>query len=271
MIIDDISTQTSDDSIADNNDNKYSTQEDEIDDIYAPLDAFNKISSTNYSEAINEIKDDNKDNNFDTFEDFTDDASTETKSFDKESDLNIDELKKEKQNNTETLPQGLFSPASGLGWEEYLVDRLNSEISRAAQNEQDLALVIYRLKFLRRTDGLFRKIISKSIELFNYKDLIFEYGSDGIAIIVNNTTFDKIMQRCEELHKNIFDLFTENEYKNEVGIGISLRASRLISADRLITEAKNACEKAIMEKDLPIVAFRADPERYRNYLTNETI
>lgn len=235
------------------NDTKsYSSEQeniDDIDDIYAPLKSFEQLKNdkieTPYEESLNEISK----------------AKESTEEY-----LNIND---EPQKAEQSMPQGLFSPSTGLGWEQYLEERLNSEISRAAQNEQDLALVLFRLKFLKRTDGLFRKIISKSIEIFNFKDQIFEYGTDGIAIIVANTSLDKIMQNCEELYKRIFELFTENEYKNEIGIGISLRASRLISANRLITEASNACEKAIEEPELPIVAFRADPEKYRSFLTNQ--
>ena len=38
-------------------------------------------------------------------------------------------------------PKGLYSPESGLGWEEYLAERLNAELSRAASFEQDLVLL----------------------------------------------------------------------------------------------------------------------------------
>jgi hypothetical protein len=56
---------------------------------------------------------------------------------------------------------------------------------------------------------------------------------------------------------------------NKVGIGITTRSLRLITGNRLIEEANQALDKAFEEEGLPIVAFRVNPEKYRQYLVNE--
>ena len=52
-------------------------------------------------------------------------------------------------------------------------------------------------------------------------------------------------------------------------IGISSRSLRLISAERLKTEAEQAVEHAATDNESPIVAFRVNPEKYRKFITEE--
>ena len=39
-----------------------------------------------------------------------------------------------------------------------------------------------------------------------------------------------------------------------------------MSADRMLDEAVAAATKAVAEPDLPIVAFRANPDKYRDFV-----
>ena len=58
----------------------------------------------------------------------------------------------------EIRPEGLYSPVTGIGWEQYLGERLDAELVRAASSEQDLALIIVRISGLLHTDLLARKV-----------------------------------------------------------------------------------------------------------------
>ena len=44
---------------------------------------------------------------------------------------------------------------------------------------------------------------------------------------------------------------------------------RLVPGNRLINEAKQAAEKALEEETMPIVAFKVNHEKYRDYITEE--
>ena len=52
-------------------------------------------------------------------------------------------------------------------------------------------------------------------------------------------------------------------------MGVSTRSMRLISGIRLVKEAMEAVNKALEELELPIVAFKVNPERYRQFLNDE--
>ncbi len=165
-------------------------------------------------------------------------------------------------------PEGLFSPVSGIGWESYLEVRLDSELERAASSEQDLALTLIRIPGVVHTDLVSRKIIRILVETFKFRDLIFEYGTDGFALIMQNVDLDRAMAVAEDLYTEIGQVFADLEFDAPVRIGITTRTARLLPAARMIEEALGAAKKAEEEPDLPIVAFRANPEKYRNFVSD---
>lgn len=163
-------------------------------------------------------------------------------------------------------PEGLYSPYTGLGWEQYLVERLDSELQRAASSEQDLALFVIRVSGLVHTDLLARKISKVLADSFKFRDLVFEYGQDGFAGIVQNINLDQAMKLADGLYAEIDSILMSLSYNGQITIGITTRTARLLPASRMIEEASSAARKAIEEPSLPIVAFRANPEKYRSYV-----
>lgn len=176
---------------------------------------------------------------------------------------------KELSENTEIDEQGLFSPASGFGWESYLSQRLESELVRAASSEQDLALVIVRIPGITSEYGCYPKICAALLETFQYKDFIFEYKDDGFAAIVQDKDVDGAMQSAEKLYSSLVAILKEEKQKAKPVIGISSRSLRLISVDRLKTEAEQALFHASEDANSPIVAFRVNPEKYRKYISGQ--
>lgn len=170
---------------------------------------------------------------------------------------------------TENDEQGLFSPASGFGWESYLSERLESELVRAASSEQDLSLVIVRIPGITSECECYSKICTAILETFQYKDFIFEYKDDGFAAIVQDKDVDSAMQSAEKLYSSLMDILKEEKQKAKPIIGISSRSLRLISVDRLKTEAEQALLHASEDVDSPIVAFRVNPEKYRKYISGQ--
>ncbi|MDR1748384.1 MAG: hypothetical protein LBR47_04930 [Spirochaetaceae bacterium] len=169
----------------------------------------------------------------------------------------------------QTDPAGLFSPETGMGWESYLEVRLDAELSRAASAEEDTALVIIELPDIRRGDAVSRAVAQNMLHYFKFRDFIFEYGATGFAGILQNENLDRAMTIAEELYNDINETLKEHTVSSRVAIGISTRIFRLIPGSRLIEEAKQAVKKAFDETTLPIVAFRANPEKYREYIAEK--
>jgi len=163
-------------------------------------------------------------------------------------------------------PEGLFSPVTGLGWEAYLSERLEAELVRAASSEQDLALIVLRVPSLAHTDLISRKIAEELLEVFRFRDMVFEFGSNGFAGILQNVNLDQAMKAADDLYSRIDGVLMDNGFTGQMTIGITTRTARLLPASRMIEEAVGAAQKALEEPNLPIVAFRANPDKYREFL-----
>jgi hypothetical protein len=170
-------------------------------------------------------------------------------------------------------PTGLYSPASGLGWESYMKDRLGAELSRSASFEQDLSLLEIRYEGLGPQDPNY-SVIGDAIGIFfSFKDLCFERGEDGFSAILPNLDSDHALRMAQEFYKKLAFLaggrFAELE-QLPLFMGISSRGGRLIDAHRMIEEADAALEKASGERHSRIVAFKPDPDKYRSFLASNS-
>lgn len=167
-------------------------------------------------------------------------------------------------------PTGLFSPTTGVGWESYMETRLDSELVRAASSEQDLALVLLRIKGLENNTLMMKRIAAVLLDFFKFRDFVFEYKKDGFAGILLNINLDQAMVLAEAMHTQLTDLLKSENIRGQLAIGISTRSLRLLQGSRLITEANQALEKAFDETGLPIVAFRVNPDKYRQFVADAT-
>lgn len=166
-------------------------------------------------------------------------------------------------------PLGLFSDLTGFGWESYLEPRLDSELIRAASSEYDLALFIVKLSDVERTHPAYADICAALLSFFKFRDMVFEYGSDSFAGIVTGMDINGCMGSVENLYNSLSKIMKDNHLKGKISIGISTRCFRLIPGERLLHEAKDAVIKATEETDMPIVAFRVNPGKYKEYLEEE--
>ena len=165
-------------------------------------------------------------------------------------------------------PQGLYTSRSHVGWESYTLDRLSSEIHRCASIEHDL--VFLTMEFMTGeglSDSLFRQFADEAVNFFAMRDLIFEKGNKGLSVIVPNTDLDQGMTRAEEFKNRLGSKLPESfEDRTGLRVGLSSRSGRLVEAERLKMEASCALEKAMADPVSPIIAFRSDPEKYREFL-----
>ena len=167
----------------------------------------------------------------------------------------------------------LYSPSSGLGYESWLVERLDGELSRAAAIEQDLSILIMSLDGLDRESPEYAPIAQSLREFFSFRDLAFERGEEGFSVILPNLDAAHALRMAEEFHKKLTIQVRGREDGGEQRVlplymGLSSRAGRLVEARRLIEEAGLALERAREEDDSRIVAFKPDPDKYRLWLAS---
>jgi len=167
-------------------------------------------------------------------------------------------------------PKGLYSPRSGLGWEEYINDRLDSELHRCSSSEKDLAFIALEFTDMPE-ERIFKQTAQETIKFFASKDLIFEYGESGIAVILPGTGLDAAIPKSEKFYQRILDRFP-NSYTPAFGlsIGLSSRSGRLLTSERLMLEASQALKKAKNDLKTSIIAFKSDPEKYRAFIASQS-
>ena len=178
-----------------------------------------------------------------------------------EAELPSNAVKPMEIEQTDNNPYGLFSPKSGIGWESYLLTRLDNELNRATSSEFDLAVFIIKIQDIEKDDEKLKQVCDYLTIQFQFKDMLFEYKEDCIVAIKISMSLDDAITFADKLHSDIEDITADTCY-----IGISTRTIRIISGERLLQEAEEALNHAQEEKDTPIIAFRANAEKYRQYL-----
>ncbi len=157
-------------------------------------------------------------------------------------------------------PSGLFNPETGIGWESYLITRLNNEIDRATASEIDLSLFIIKLSDVEKNSDTFRNVCNYLAIQFQFKDLLFEYKDDCIVAIKISMNVNEALKLADKLYSDITNM-VENK---DTRIGISSRSIRMVGADRLILEAEQSIEHS--DSTSPVIAFRVDSEKYRKLM-----
>lgn len=157
-------------------------------------------------------------------------------------------------------PAGLFDPETGIGWESYLITRLNNEIDRATASEIDLSLFIIKLDSIEKSSEEFKNVCNYLAIQFQFKDLLFEYKNDCIVAIKISMNVDEALNLATKLYSDIRNIVNNKNIR----IGISSRSIRMLTGDRLILEAEQAIEHS--DEASPVIAFRVDSEKYRQLM-----
>lgn len=166
---------------------------------------------------------------------------------------------------SEDGPQGLFSPDTGFGWESYLVPRLENELVRASSSEFDVVLFFIKITNKESLEPeKLNKLCEKLVNFFQFKDLIFEYKDNCFACIKTNSNIDEAIPMADQIYSELMEIVEPGK----CFIGLTSKTIRLVSADRLMKEALAAMEHAEEEPDCPIIAFRADAEKYMDFIEN---
>jgi GGDEF domain-containing protein len=180
-----------------------------------------------------------------------------------EETVSVKEVKEEKE---ETVPKGLYSPRSNIGWEEYTNDRLDSELHRCASTEKDLTLLA--MEFTNEINSAqFRQAAEDAVSFFTSRDLLFEHGRHGITVIYPGIDLETGLAKAQQFCRRVM----ENIPGAEGGfyIGISSRSGRLLNAERMLLEAGEALKKAKHDRESPIIAFKSDLDKYRKFIASQ--
>jgi len=171
--------------------------------------------------------------------------------------------------NAESGPKGLYSSRSNIGWEEYTKDRLDSELHRCASTEKDLTLIYMDFTDITN-DAMYRQAADEAVAFFTSRDLLFEYGKHGICAILPGVNLDAGILKAEKFYQRIFEKFPAGSKKtSSLSIGISSRSGRLLNADRLMMEVREALNRAKKDPSSSIIAFKSDLDKYRAFIASQ--
>ena len=218
-------------------------------------EAINEDNIVEEDELDNEIEEENADDSEELKETSQEEVQNEEKN-----ELPSEECKPVMIEDSNVL----FSEKTHFIMEEYLENRLNSELNRAISSEFDLALFIIQIKNLNKEADYIEKLSDYISVQFQFKDLIFEFKDDCIACIKTNCIIDDAVALADKIHKEIVDITKEKCY-----IGVSTRSIRMISAERIITEAYEALKHAHEDEENPIIGFRVNAEKYMEMMKNQ--
>lgn len=148
---------------------------------------------------------------------------------------------------------------------ENLEAKCEEALVKAAENGSDLAVLIIKVNSSENEISL-EQIENIFDSDFAQNALVFSDESNLFTVLLENTGLDDAMTVAKE----IFEDFSEKlaDAGQKVTIGLSSKNGRTVSSERLLTEAREAQKHAATEPDSPIIAFRASPEKYNDYILN---
>jgi hypothetical protein len=163
-------------------------------------------------------------------------------------------------------------PAAGEDGETWLNEKLDAELGICSITDKDLSLILMELSFAMGfgagdDTGVSRKIAGRARQFFDGRGSVHERAGRSLAVILSGETLEEAFSRARQFHSLIVTEFPELfPHSNDLRIGISSRNKRLIRANQLLLEASGALDKANLEPQSPIVAFKSDPEKYKTFV-----
>jgi hypothetical protein len=168
------------------------------------------------------------------------------------------------------VPGDAYSQRAHVIKEELTETRLTEELQRSASAGCDLAFIAIEFKPFA-DDYFYARFAADAARFFSSRDFICEKGEKGISIICPGLNLDAGFLNAGEFHSRIMgkypDFFRVN---TDLCMGLSARSGRPVNAERLIFEADEALERAMMDPVSHIVAFKSDPEKYQAFMENRT-
>ena len=153
---------------------------------------------------------------------------------------------------------GRYDGHYGLEPQDQFGHRLRAELERAAAYQTDLSVALgVLLAAEATTDDSSARLADLVRELARLPELAFAYGTAGFALILPETNLDSAMAQLEPWRRRTAAAGLS------IAIGVGDRSGRYLDGDRLLLEVEQALGRAMANGSHNLVAFRADPAKYR--------
>lgn len=162
------------------------------------------------------------------------------------------------------------SPMTSFNWESKLSERLSFLTKKAEEDQMELSLFIVRIPFINWQNPQVNAMKSLIRETFKCEENIFTYKEDGFAALMPEMNIDKAIYLADALQIAIMSILAKSGLDFSIGIGISSVSSRIISSERLLSEADQAVYHALEDKSTPVVAFRVNAQKYREFIAQSS-
>lgn len=191
----------------------------------------------------------------------------------------ISEMEEENRESADDFPmeaqeEGAFEapetdaePSLPVRSQLLLEKELQAAISKSSDEDTDLSLLIVSVPALKEQSAEARLIAGTLIEKIGNQGNVYHFN-DGFTTIIRNTNLDTALATAQALYTVIDRILQENGNTAKAAIGLSSRSERIITSQRLITEAEQAVLHAANDSESPIIAFRVNPEKYREFMQN---
>jgi hypothetical protein len=181
----------------------------------------------------------------------------------KEEDETVKETPKQKARSG-------YSERGRIVRQENTERRLTEELRRCAAAGQDLTFIAMEFKQVI-DDPSYARFAADTARFFSSRDFICEKGERGVSVICPGLNLDAGFLNAGEFHARVIGKYPSLiKSKTDLCIGLSARSGRPVDAERLIFEAEEALERAMMDPVSFIVAFESDPEKYRGFMESRS-
>jgi len=159
-----------------------------------------------------------------------------------------------------------INPAIEPIFDSHTLEKLNTELHHSAKVNMDLCLFSMEIPdFVSELE--YADFYSEASDFFNNRDMVYKNGKNGVHIIVPGMEMEKAMERAEDFQNIIIARIPFSFFdRSALLIGLSTRQGRSIDAQRLMLEADTALQKVKEDPAYPIVAFKSDPDKYREFV-----
>ena len=185
------------------------------------------------------------------------------KKADAEDTVDADETAKE---TPKQPPRTGYSERGRVVRQENTESRLTEELRRCASAGQDLSFITMEFKLVV-DDPSYARIAADTARFFSSRNFICERGERGFSVICPGLNLDAGFLNAGEFHTRLVGKYPSLiKSKTDLCIGLSARSGRPVDAERLMFEAEEALERAMMDPISFIVAFKSDPEKFRAFM-----
>ena len=162
---------------------------------------------------------------------------------------------------------GNYSERGHVVRKEHTEGRLADEIERSSAAGQDIAFVAIEFK-TPDADNYYSRIASDAARFFSNREFVCERGARGLSVICPGLTLDMGFLNATEFHSRVMGKYpVVFKHKTDLCMGVSARSGRdPITAARLVFEAEEALERALMDPASHVIAFKVDPDKYRAFM-----